>query len=148
MNGRRAIVLVLLVVCLTVVFDFVFKANCARSSRGSAGRTRIAVANLQLAVDRFDADSGHLPESLDALLQTSDQGHRLYLESKKDCLDEWGHPIRYTVRGKEYELRSGGNDGLFETGGDDIVADGVSPAMLRMTSPASVPSINAHSRIF
>jgi hypothetical protein len=44
--------------------------------------------------------------------------------SNRDLVDSWGRPVRYTVRGRGFDLSSAGADGSFGSS-DDIIVEGV-----------------------
>lgn len=102
--------------------------------------------SISVALERFRSDYGMYPDgSGDA--ESSEQLHRALTEKRgfgpyligltseqaedsdgngsKELLDAWGRPVRYTegrflVDEREFELRSAGRDGDFDTD-DDIV---------------------------
>lgn len=66
------------------------------------------------AVDHYARPAGELPATLDPVVAGGEAG---------PDTDVWGRRIRYQPRGLRFEVRSGGADGLFDTG-DDIIALG------------------------
>lgn len=86
--------------------------------------TRLKIAKISTAIDRFLLDSGSRPETLEALVTRPDVEMWMgpYLEAD-EIVDEWGNPIHYLAQGrvKEFDLLSYGKDGV--PGGQDANAD-------------------------
>jgi hypothetical protein len=81
-------------------------------------RDSIQVAGIHLYelsqhIDRVSRPAGELPTTLTQLPD----------EFSPAGTDIWGHPVRYSPRGKIYELRSAGPDGAYLTP-DDIIVSG------------------------
>lgn len=74
--------------------------------------TSVRVYELVVHLDEHRREQGRLPATVDPVLDRSGQAAGF---------DIWGHELRYTLRGAEYEVRSAGPDHLFGTP-DDIIA--------------------------
>ena len=77
--------------------------------------TRTNLGLLQALVTAYERRTGSLPERLADLPAAG-------MQPDPWLADGWGQAIRYTRRGSEFELRSAGPDGVFETS-DDLAAD-------------------------
>lgn len=121
MRGRGALVILLL--ALVVIYFVYFMRTEKKApveeqvSRFNQTRAELTAVNLEQvarAVQEWMADhEGRAPESLREL-----QGGRSYGLS---LTDGWGRNIRYQKLSEaEFELRSAGEDGQFETE-DDII---------------------------
>lgn len=86
--------------------------------------TRLKIAKIATAIDRYMLDSGERPRTLEALVTRPDVEMWMgpYLEVD-DTLDAWGNRIQYLAQGKikEFDLLSFGKDGV--PGGIDANAD-------------------------
>ncbi|MGI6599993.1 MAG: type II secretion system protein GspG [Kiritimatiellia bacterium] len=75
------------------------------------------------ALDMFKTDHDRFPATLDELLPATNGlgGGALsgYIRPE-GLIDSWGQRFNYSVHDNEYELRSAGPDGTFQTA-DDIV---------------------------
>ena len=98
---------------------FVVLVNFRPLSHGRPGPTRIALANMATAIDVFEVDTGHYPESLDQIVKAWTNSPSPRPAWTNACCDEWGRPFRYQRKGKGFEIRSAGADGMFDTA-DDI----------------------------
>ena len=84
-----------------------------RDSVLTSGR---GLVRLVFYVDRYGQQHGSLPATLAPVLASSER-------AREQGLDPWGRTVRYTFRERNYELRSAGADGSFDTA-DDIVVLG------------------------
>lgn len=97
--------------------------NGLSNRRDAAPRDRqdsLRVMGLRLvriarAVDGVGRDLGGLPLSLRPVPSP-------YTLSMEEIGDLWGRPVRYTRQAREFEVRSAGPDGGFDTGDDIVVA--------------------------
>ena len=74
------------------------------------------LVRLVFYVDQYGATHGTLPPNLLPVLASSER-------TREQALDPWGRSVQYTVRRRNYELRSAGVDGNLNTA-DDIVVLG------------------------
>jgi hypothetical protein len=118
MNGRKLVVAGLFLMAAAFT-GFVIFINFRPRSSGRPGPTRIALANLATAVDVFEVDSGHYPESLDEIAKAWTNSPSPRPAWTNVCCDEWGRPFRFQRKKDGVELRSAGRDGRFDTK-DDI----------------------------
>lgn len=76
--------------------------------------TRASIAAIGTAIQAYDVRLNRFPESLDEL--TVDNESMAALLDKTRLNDSWGNPFRYKRTGTgEFELRSPGPDGEFDT---------------------------------
>lgn len=88
--------------------------NVSNAARIAA--TSVALSAVEQAVMTYEIRTGNLPDSLDALLQsTGDYPDR---REMKVLSDSWGNPIRYTITNETFVLRSAGTDGVMDTADD------------------------------
>lgn len=73
--------------------------------------------HIHLGVQSFAADHGRLPRAIEEL---HDESAPARYVGGRGLRDSWGRAIRYRLIPGEYELRSAGPDGVFESG-DDLV---------------------------
>jgi hypothetical protein len=95
--------------------------NFRPMSHGRPGPTRIALANMAAAIDVFEVDTGRYPESFAEVEKAwTTQGAGSPRPAWTNvCTDEWGRAFRYQRKGRGFEIRSAGRDGIFNTA-DDI----------------------------
>jgi hypothetical protein len=77
----------------------------------TSGRGLIRIVHY---VDQYARSHGRLPAELEPVLAA-------YSRAREQERDVWGNAVRYLVRGRDYELRSAGPDGVFSTADDIIV---------------------------
>lgn len=120
MNGRKIILSALALLGLSFV-GLVLWVNFRPMSHSRPGPTRMALANMATIIDVFEVDTGRYPESLAEVEKTwTAQGAGSPRPAWMNVsADEWGRVFRYQRKGKGFEIRSAGRDGIFETA-DDI----------------------------
>ncbi len=80
---------------------------------------QIQMRNFESAIDNFRMVNKKLPDSLEALTQTSDSNPEPFLREVPN--DPWDSPYEYRVEGsKKFTIRSNGEDGQPDTA-DDVV---------------------------
>jgi general secretion pathway protein G len=75
--------------------------------------TRKTIAAVALALDVYEVDIGHYPNSLQQLLTSSGElnWNGPYLKDGRAPKDAWGLDVQYTLKGETgYEVRSAGPD--------------------------------------
>ena len=123
-ENRRAgftLIEVLLVVAILGILAGVVVVNFAGRQKGAMIKaTRGSIANVCLAVDTYETDTGRFPPSLQSLI-TNDGAPNWNGPYIKGGLpsDSWGTAFAYTLRGdNDYEVRSAGPDMQMSTGDD------------------------------
>ncbi|MDD5504828.1 MAG: type II secretion system major pseudopilin GspG [Candidatus Omnitrophica bacterium] len=126
LSGFTLIEIMLVVVIIGILSAMVSPHLAGRSqqARSQAAKSDINSA-IPLALDLYEMDLGHYPESLDYLRTTpgldSQSWRGPYL--KKKPVDPWERPYVYTYPGQHnpasYDLYSAGSDGQAGTA-DDI----------------------------
>jgi general secretion pathway protein G len=127
-SGFTLIELLLVLVILSVLAAVVVPKFTRRSEQARITAARTDIANLELALDAFEIDTGRFP--------TTQQGLTALVEEPADVRDwhgayikrgvpndPWGNPYMYRYPGEHneegYDLYSYGPDGQ-SGGGDDI----------------------------
>jgi general secretion pathway protein G len=107
--------LMLVVIIIGVLAAMVMPRLVGRSEQARVAAARADIeANIALALDLFEMDMGHYPDSLKDLRVNPGLGDRWkgpYL--KKDPKDPWGREYEYSKtggEGKDYKLCSKGSD--------------------------------------
>ena len=115
--------LMLVVIIIAVLAAMSMPRLAGRSEQARISATKADInANIALALDLFEVDTGYYPERLEDLLVNpglDDGWNGPYL--KKIPKDAWGNPYRYKrLEGEnpDYQLCSNGPDSLVST--DDI----------------------------
>ena len=104
---------VLLVVAILGILAGVVVVNFAGKQKGAMIKaTRASIANISLAIDSYETDTGRFPPSLQSLI-TNDGAANWngpYIRGGLP-VDPWGTPFGYTPKGdSDYEVRSAGPD--------------------------------------
>ncbi|MFO7959094.1 MAG: type II secretion system major pseudopilin GspG [Candidatus Brocadiia bacterium] len=128
-RGFTLIELLLVMVILSVLAAVVVPKFTRRSEQARTTAARTDIANLELALDAFEIDTGRFPtsqEGLKALVEEPSgvqDWHGAYIK-RGVPEDPWGNPYVYKYPGDRnedgYDLYSYGPDGQ-SGGGDDIV---------------------------
>lgn len=109
----------LVVIIIGVLAAMVMPRLVGRSeqARVAAAKADIA-ANIALALDLYEMDTGHYPDSLEDLMKKEGKGPYL----KKEPKDPWGRSYKYekSSDGKDYKLCSQGPE---ETKTDDDICN-------------------------
>jgi general secretion pathway protein G len=93
--------------------------NVWRALFQSETRTaEIQMDNFAAAIDMYKMDNKKLPDSLEALTQTTDKIPEPYIKDVPN--DPWGNAYEFRHEGKDYTIRSAGPDGQPDTA-DDVV---------------------------
>ena len=120
----------LVVVIIGVLAAMVVPRLAGRSEQAKIARAKSDIAAIGLALDLFELDIGHYPESLDALaakeapsgLSDDARSHWDGPYLKKGLpKDPWGRPYTYQKLSQhhiDYDLSSLGPDG--QAGNDDV----------------------------
>ena len=83
---------------------------------------RELINTIQTSMNSYYADNGTLPDSLDALVESTDDRDPYIKGGKDKLLDPWGTPIEYTPgRRGNFGLRSAGPDQ--QLGNDDDITN-------------------------
>ncbi len=129
--GRRAFTLIellLVLVILAALAAVVVPKFTRRSEQARITAARTDIANLEVALDSFEVDTGRYPttqEGLAALIEAPSnlKGWNGPYIKRGVPKDPWGNPYIYTCPGRHntdgYDLQSLGPDG--QEGGDDDI---------------------------
>lgn len=125
MRGFTLIELLLVLVILTVLAAVVVPKFTRRSEQARVTAARTDIANLEVALDAFEIDTGRYAEDLGALVEQPagvKEWHGPYIK-RGIPNDPWGNQYVYKAPGDHnttgYDLYSFGPDGK-DGGGDDI----------------------------
>lgn len=95
----------------------------SRLDKSRVSETKIAMGQVNNALNLYYTDCGKFPKSLDGLIKAdadcSNWGPEPYL--KKMPKDAWKHDFSYEIEGNNYTVKSLGSDG--REGGDGYAKD-------------------------
>jgi general secretion pathway protein G len=115
---------VLLVVAILGILAGVVVVNFAGKQKGAMIKaTRGSIANICLAIDTYETDTGRFPPSLQSLISNdgAPNWNGPYIRGGLPN-DPWGTPFTYTAKGdSDYEVRSAGPD-MAAGSADDITS--------------------------
>lgn len=117
-EGFTLVELLLVITILGILAAMVVPQFSGQGESARIATTRSSISGIGTALQTYEVEIGHFPDSLDDLtVATKTRGALL----KKDNLaDAWGNQFLYTKKQNfEYEIRSAGPDGQMNTD-DDI----------------------------
>lgn len=123
-RGMTLIEIVIVVAILGGLMAVLVTQVQKRAGRARVGQTKLAMSNIDGALQMYYTDCNKFPNDLDGLVEKDDcpnWGPESYLKSKKDLLDAWGNRFEYYAEGSRYTLKSLGADR--KEGGDGYDAD-------------------------
>ena len=129
-TGAIAMMIGLVATLFWAGFIYGMATGASRRATARDAATRAEITNLKMAVETFEVDCGRYPSTPEALqaLVVCPKGlettwHGKYIERVPE--DRWGHAYEYRgpdVSGGDFEIRSAGPDGVFNTA-DDLSSD-------------------------
>ncbi len=128
-KGFTLIELMLVVIIIGVLVSMVVPRLVGRSEEARVAASRADIkANISVALDLYELDSGKYPATEDGLMAlVTKPGSAVKWKGpylKKEPVDPWGRKYLYKSPGehsKDYDLYSCGPDGV-EGGGDDVTS--------------------------
>ncbi len=120
-GGFTLIEVLLVVVIIGILAAVAVPRLGGRVQQSQISSARSSISSISLAVDLYEVDNGHYPQSLQNLITSGNEPNwnGPYLREARMPTDPWGNEFRYTRRANGYEIRSAGPDGQFDTD-DDI----------------------------
>lgn len=121
-NGGFTLIGLLFVVIIGVLAAMVMLRLVGRSEQARVNAAKVDIDIDSVALDLYEMDNGHYPESLGDLMKKGDNGKGPYLKRLPN--DPWGRAYVYErsgEEGKDYRLCSKGPDGTKAE--DDICND-------------------------
>jgi general secretion pathway protein G len=103
--------LMLVVIIIGVLAAMVMPRLVGRSEQARVSAAKADInANIATALDLYEMDIGHYPDSLDELRKSNNDSAWKGPYIKKEPRDPWGRPYKYkrlSGQDKDYELCSG-----------------------------------------
>jgi general secretion pathway protein G len=112
---------VLLVVAILGILATVVVVNFSGKQKGAMIKaTRASIGAICTAIDMYEVDVGHYPQSLQALVQNTGEPNwnGPYIKGGLPS-DPWASPFQYTLKENSYLVTSPGPDR--QLGGDDDI---------------------------
>ena len=111
-EGFTLVELLLVVAILGILATVVVVNFTGKQADAMIQATRGSIANIGVAIDMYEVDTGRLPPGLDALIKSAGEPNwnGPYIRGKVP-VDAWGIDFQYSSQNsKSYEVRSAGPD--------------------------------------
>lgn len=129
--GFTLVEMLLVITIIGILAAIVGQKFVGVTKDASINATRMAISNIETAIDSYEVNMTRLPDKLDDLVKSPGAAawRGPYLKGGVDAMrDSWGVALQYTKKSEtSYEIRSAGPDQQMGSG-DDITNAGTEGA--------------------